>query len=221
MVEMNFETARHNMIEQQIRPWKILDQRALNTICAIPREKFVPDHLKMLAFSDTELPIGHNQHMLAPKMEALTLQSMQIQPEDKILEIGTGSGYMTALLASQGGKVYTIELHRELSEQAGKRLADLGIDNVEYIVGNGVNGLEQNAPYDVIVMTGALPELPDTLKHQLSPNNGRLFAITGEAPAMQVSIITRISESQWSEEVLLETVVPVLEELPEVDHFVF
>jgi len=219
MIEMNFETARHNMIEQQIRPWNVIDPVALNTLETIPRENFVSKEMKESAFSDVELPIGCNQVMLAPKIEAKILQAVQVKKTDSVLEIGTGSGYMTALLAHLADKVCSVEIHAELSEQAEKKLAAEGYDNVTFVVDDAADGFEQNAPYDVIILTGSVPQLPESFKQSLK-TGGRLFAVIGTAPMMEATLITRVSNSQFSCEVLFETEIPELENISKTTSFV-
>ena len=219
MNEMNFETARHNMIEQQIRPWNVIDPAALDAIEAIPRENFVSDELKESAFSDVELPIGCNQLMLPPKIEAKILQSTQIKKTDNVLEIGTGSGYLTALLAHLAARVTSVEIHSELSETAAARLQSEGIKNVHFVVDDAANGYGHMNSYDVIVLTGSVPELPESFKQNLKPG-GRLFAVIGTAPVMEATLITRISPTQFASEVLFETQLPKLENVAKDTRFI-
>lgn len=219
MIEMNFETARHNMIEQQIKPWNVIDPVALDALEAIPRENFVSEEFKESAFSDAELPIGHNQVMLCPKIEAKILQAVQVQKTDNILEIGTGSGYMTALLAHLADTVCSVEIHSELSQQAKQKLSAEEFDNVTFVVDDAANGYEQNGPYDVIILTGSVPQLPESFKQSLKPG-GRLFAVIGSAPAMEATLITRVSSTQFSYEGLFETLIPELENVISADKFV-
>lgn len=219
MIEMNFETARHNMIEQQIRPWNVIDPIVLDALEAIPRENYVSKELKESAFSDVELPIGCNQVMLSPKIEAKILQAVQVQKTDKVLEIGTGSGYMTALLAHLADKVCSVEINSELSQQAEQKLSDEGINNVTFVVDDAANGFPHNGPYDVIILTGSLPQLPESFKQSLKPG-GRLFAVIGTAPIMEATLITRVSTSQFSYEGLFETLIPELENVTRVNSFV-
>ncbi len=210
MFEMNFEIARHNMIEQQIRPWNVIDPVVLDVLEAIPRENYVSDKMKESAFSDVELPIGHDQLMLSPKIEAKILQAVQVQKTDNVLEIGTGSGYMTALLAQLADKVCSVEIHEQLSQQAQEKLTGEGFDNVTFVVADAARGFDQNAPYDVIILTGSVPQLPEAYKQSLK-KGGRLFAVIGSAPVMEATLITRVSSSQYSTEILFETEIPVLE----------
>ncbi|MCU7799981.1 MAG: protein-L-isoaspartate O-methyltransferase [gamma proteobacterium symbiont of Lucinoma myriamae] len=215
---MNFEIARHNMIEQQIRPWNVIDPVTLDALDAIPRENYVLEAMKESAFSDVELPIGHDQVMLFPKIEAKILQSVQVQKTDTVLEIGTGSGYMTALLAHLADKVCTVEIHEQLSLQAQEKLAAEGFDNVTFVVADAAKGFDQNAPYDVIILTGSVPQLPESFKQSLK-KGGRLFAVIGTAPVMEATLITRVSSSQYSSEVLFETEVAALENVDYAETF--
>ncbi len=220
MADMNIEQARHNMIEQQIRPWDVLDQRVLEQIRITPREDFVPSAYRNAAFTDTMLPIGHDQWMLEPKLEARLLQALAVQPNEKVLEVGTGSGYMTALLAGMAREVVSVEIVPEFYEEAKARLEHHGIDNVILVQGDASNGWDAHQPYDAIAVTGSLPTLPLGLKQNLQIG-GRLFAIIGEKPAMEAMLITRINANEWREEILFETVVPPLMTAQKVQHFIF
>lgn len=220
MADMNIEKARHNMIEQQIRPWDVLDPRILNLLQRIPREDFVlPEH-RSLAFTDMELPIGNDQVMMEPKLEARMLQALAILPTDKVLEVGTGSGYVTAMLANLAAQVVSVEIEPELQQHAARRLATLGIGNVTLEQGNAASGWSNGQPYNAIAVTGSLPVLPKGLKENLQVG-GRLFAVVGEAPAMQAVLVTRINSNEWREETLFETVVPPLQNVHQADAFVF
>ncbi len=206
---MDIEQARFNMIEQQIRPWEVVDKRVLDMIAKTPRECFVPDDYKHLAFSDINVPIGHDQVMMTPKVEARMLQALDIQSDDHILEIGTGSGYVTALLAQLGGHVTTEEIFSDLSEQAENRLRLMEIDNVEFIVGDSLKSRPFYNRYDVIAVTGSLPQMDSLFKEQLE-FDGRLFIIVGEAPIMEAWLITRLSEYEWEKKSLFDTSIPPL-----------
>lgn len=220
MADMNIEKARHNMIEQQIRPWDVLDQRVLNLIQRIPREEFVLPEYRSLAFTDMELPIGNDEVMMEPKLEARMLQSLAIQPTDKVLEIGTGSGYVTAMLAGLAAQVVSVEIEPALQQQAARRLATQGIGNVTLEQGDASNGWANGQPYNAIAVTGSMPVLPKGLKENLQVG-GRLFAVVGEAPAMQAVLVTRINTNEWREEALFETVVPSLHNVQQAEAFVF
>jgi len=217
---MNFEQARFNMIEQQIRPWDVLDQSVLDLLFAVRREEFVPAAMQRLAFADAEIPLGHGAVMLAPKIEAHALQAVQLKKHESALEIGTGSGYMAALLAAHAAHVTTLEIVPELADTARANLKRAQIDNVTVETANGAAGLPAKAPFDVIVISASVPELPKELLAQLKIG-GRLFAIVGQEPVMEAQLITRDSESVFRTETLFETVAAPLTELAPVQKFTF
>ncbi len=214
------EQARFNMIEQQIRPWEVLDGTVLDLLGQVPREDFVPPQYHGLAFADLEIPLGFGQTMLSPKMEGRILQSLALQPGDKVLEIGTGSGYLTALLAKLAHEVHSVEINSDLSKIARARLQQQHIHNVSLIVGDGAQGWQAQAPYDVIVYTGGLNLPPLQAQQQLSIG-GRLFAVIGHAPVMEATMIRRIDQNSFRQDVLFETCLPVLENAPEAERFAF
>ena len=207
---MNIEQARFNMIEQQIRPWEVLDPQVLDLLFVVKREDFVPDAYRNLAFADMEIPLGSGQAMLAPKIEAKLLQELDITKTDKVLEIGTGSGYMAALLAARAEHVVTVESRPELAEAARRNLERAGVNNVTVEVGNGANGWAQRGPYDAIVVSASLPAVPAALLRQLRVG-GRLAVIVGEAPVMEAQLITCSAEGVYNTVNLFETVVPALD----------
>ncbi len=219
-MSLNFEQARFNMIEQQIRPAEVLDYRVLDTIAATPREDFAPEAYRELAFSDINIPISNNEIMMKPIMEARLLQALDVQPGDRILEIGTGSGYFTALLAKLGRSVDSIEINSTLQQQAQERLTAQGIGNVSLIEGDAARGWNEGGSYNVIAITGSLPILPESLKQKLSVN-GRLVAIIGTAPVMEATLITRLTDDQWSIDALFETELPALKNAEQPQGFVF
>jgi len=202
------EQARFNMIEQQIRTWEVLDPVVLELLNQVPREDFVPERYQGLAFADLEIPLGHGQFMLSPKLEARMLQALQISKSETVLEIGTGSGYMTALLAKMAKEVYSIERIAELSSNAAQKLVAHSISNVILEIGDGANRWSDGS-YDVIVLTGSVPMLPTAFEHQLNPG-GRLLAVVGEAPVMEAMLITCISAGVYSRISLFETCIPQL-----------
>ncbi len=220
MAEMNFAAARHNMVEQQIRPWEVLDQRVLDLVSCAPREDYVPEPYRRLAFADMNIPLGHGQVMMTPKLEARLLQELEIKPEDKILEIGTGSGYVTSLLATFGRHVYSVEIIPEFKTEAERKLSAHGIRNVTLEVGDGANGWDRHQPYDVILITGSLPELPDGFRRSLAPG-GRMIAIVGESPVMEATLMRRLDSDNWSETSLFETDLPPLINAKRPEVFVF
>lgn len=221
---MNTEQARFNMIEQQIRPAEVLDQRVLGAISRMPREDFVPQAYRELAFSDTNIPLpsqkGNTEIMMKPIMEARILQALDIQDNDKALEIGTGSGYFTALLATLGHHVHSVELEADLLNMAQASLAAHDITNVSLAQVDASHGWDQNKPFDVIVITGSLPLLPESFRQSLT-TGGRMVAIVGTSPVMETLLITRIAEDQWTTETLFETDFPALINAEQPEAFVF
>ncbi|WP_322403066.1 protein-L-isoaspartate O-methyltransferase [Massilia luteola] len=217
---MNIEQARFNMIEQQIRPWNVLDQDVLDLLHVVKREQFVPAAYQNLAFADVEIPLPGGAAMLAPKFEARILQEVGVKKHETVLEIGTGSGYMAALLAHRAAKVTTVEINPETAEQAKKNLANAGIHNVTVETGNGAQGWEKGAPYDAIVISGALEVLPEAILKQVKVG-GRIAAIVGQAPVMEASVITRTGENTYSTIKVFETNVRYLTGAPVPSHFQF
>jgi protein-L-isoaspartate(D-aspartate) O-methyltransferase len=186
---MNFEQARTNMVEQQIRTWEVLDQAVLDLLYVVPREDFVPPAYRTLAFVDMEIPIGEGERMMAPKMEARIVQALAPRKTERVLEVGTGSGYLTALLAHRAAHVHTVEIRPALAAFGRGNLERHGADNVTLETGDAARGWSTRAPYDVIVLTGSTPVLPKALLEQLSPL-GRLFAVVGEEPVMVARLVT-------------------------------
>ncbi len=217
---MNTEQARFNMIEQQIRPWEVLDPSVLSLLSVVRREAYVPEAQRDLAFADVELPLGYGQTMLAPRVEARILQELAIKNTDKVLEIGTGSGYMAALLAAKAEFVYSVEIVPELVEFARANLKRAGVANVSVDLGDGAHGWPLYAPYDVIVLSGSTPVLPEAIQQQLRIG-GRLVAIVGEAPAMQVKLVTRTGEDAYTAITVFETVAAPLVNAQARSAFVF
>lgn len=208
------------MIEQQIRPWNVLDQDVLDLLSEVRREEFVPAAHQALAFADLEIPLGEGAVMLAPKMEAKLLQELAVQPKDKVLEIGTGSGYMAALLAAKADQVTSVEISPAIAKTAKANLAKAGISNVSVEVGDGVHGWAAGAPYDVIVVSGSLPVVPEELLQQLKVG-GRMAVFVGEAPVMEAQIVTRTGETTFANLNLFETVVAPLQNAPAKERFRF
>jgi protein-L-isoaspartate(D-aspartate) O-methyltransferase len=223
-VTMSTEKARFNMIQQQIRPWDVLDQAVLDVLSVVKREAYVPEAYQDLAFADVELPLGDGrvagQVMLAPKMEARMLQELALRNTDKVLEVGTGSGYMAALLAEKAEIVYSVEIDPLLVAQARANLQRAGVANVSVDLGDAAQGWSLYAPYDVIVLSGSTPVLPPSLLQQLKIG-GRLIAVVGELPAMQLQRVTRTDEDAFNTINVLETVVAPLCHAACPDKFVF
>ena len=206
---MDYEQARFNMIEQQVRTWEVLDQQVLDLMGSVHREDFIPETYKKLALADVNIPLLHDQVTMTPKIEAKALQAVSISSTDKILEIGTGCAYLTTLLAKSGNHVVSVDIHPEFTRQAAQKLADHGVKNVELHTGNAVNGWSAGAPYDVILVTGSMPMLNPVIEQQLQVG-GRLFVIVGLSPVMSAMLITRTSNSSWTRKALFETDLPAL-----------
>ena len=206
---MNFERARSNMIEQQIRTWEVLDYRVLDLLAKIHREDFVPPAYRRLALADIRIPLAHGQVTMTPKMEARVLQSLALKSSDKVLEIGTGCAYMTALLTCMAQTVTSVDIFPEFTREAEEKLSRAEITNVTLENGDAVHGWNREKSYNVIVVTGSLPELSDTFLEQLD-YAGRLFVIVGQSPVMSAQLITRTSASGWTYESLFETDFPAL-----------
>ena len=221
---MDFEQARFNMIEQQIRPWEVLDPVVLELLSVIKRENFVPPAYKKLAFADVGIPLGppenSAQAMLEPKMEARMLQELGLKATDTVLEIGAGSGYMAALMAAKAEFVYTVEIDPALVELARKNLLQAGVANVSVDIGDAAQGWSLYAPYDAIVVSASMPVLPEALLRQLKIG-GRLVAIVGEEPTMEAQLVKRTEENAFSTVNLFETVVAPLVNAQQRDKFVF
>ena len=224
---MNLETARFNMIEQQIRPWDVLDPAVLSLLSTVRREDFVPPAMRALAFVDTQVPLvpgqPHGPAMLEPKVEARLLQELQVQRHEKVLEIGTGSGFMAALLAHRAQQVLTLESQPELARLARASLLRNGLANVRVIdvtADAGAHGLAAEAPFDVILLSGSVPEVPRELLQQLKPG-GRLAAVVGDEPVMRARLFKRVGDAAWSETDLFDTVAPRLQGFAEPTRFHF
>lgn len=199
--------SHYNMIEQQVRPSDVIEPRVLAALSAVMREQFASEEVASLAYADTELAIGYGQTMLSPVVEGRLLQALDIQLEERVLEIGTGSGYFTALLAQLAKHVTSVEIVAELSEQAQQRLA--GVDNITLQVGDASVGWTTPDRVDVIVITAAFVTVPEQYKHNLQVG-GRMLVVVGEMPAMQVQLIHRTAERQWQTKTVFETVIPAI-----------
>ena len=219
-LQLDVERARFNMVEQQIRPWEVLDQRVLDLLLRVRREEYVPARYRALAFADMEIPLGHGETMLAPRIEARMLQELALAPGDRILEVGTGSGYMTALLASQGSHVCSVDIVPEFTQTAGAKLAAHGVTNVTLETGDAARGWDRHAPYDAIVVTGSMPVLPDAFPKSLRPG-GRLIAVVGEPPVMEAQLITCVAAGAYSTTGLFETCIAPLRNAVQPERFVF
>ena len=213
-------SARFNMIEQQIRTWDVLDPVVLELFNTVPREHFVAESQVGLAFADVELPIGHGQTMLSPKIEGRILQALDIKKTDKVLLVGAGGGYLAALLATLAAHVHAVEIVPELSEIVKTRLHKQNIHNVTLYVGDAAKGFMPAAPYDVIVFAGSLPLRPIAAEKMLSVG-GRLFAVIGEQPIMEATLTLRVSEEAFRHAAIFETCLPPLVNAPQASKFEF
>ena len=217
---MNVEQARFNMIEQQIRPWDVLDQSVLALLAVVKREDFVPPAYRALAFVDTEVPLPGGQSMLAPKVEARLLQELDVKKHERVLEVGTGSGYMAALLAHKAQEVVTLEIQPELAAFAQANLQRADARRVTVRQADGSRGLPDEAPFDVILLSGSVPEVPPGLLAQLKVG-GRLAAIVGQQPIMRATLYTRSSEHDFASVEVFDTVAPRLAGFDEPPRFKF
>jgi protein-L-isoaspartate(D-aspartate) O-methyltransferase len=219
-LQLDVERARFNMVEQQIRPWEVLDQRVLDLLLRIRREEYVPARYRALAFADMEIPLGHGETMLAPKIEARMLQELALAAGDRILEVGTGSGYMTALLASLGSHVCSVDIVPEFTQTASAKLTAHGVTNLTLETGDAARGWDRHAPYDAIMVTGSMPVLPDAFLKSLRPG-GRLIAVVGEPPVMEAQLITCVAAGAYSTTGLFETCIAPLRNAVQPERFVF
>ena len=207
------------MVEQQIRPWEVLDPVVLDLLMRVHREDFVPAAHRALAFADMEVPIGHGEVMLAPKMEARMLQEVAVQPGDTVLEIGTGTGCMTALLASLAQHVYSVDIQPDFTRNAGRQLAAAGFTNITLDTGDAARGWDKQGAVDIVLITGSLPVLPEAFPNLLKPG-GRLIAVVGEAPVMRARLITCAQPGRFADVTLFETCIPPLKNALQPQRFV-
>ncbi len=209
MTTSNLELARTNMVENQVRTWDVLDPRGLDVLARVPREDFVPERHRALAFTDVELPLGHGEVMLKPVIEGRILQALALESGQRVLEIGTGSGFLTACMASLASHVTSLERHADLAETARAKLARGGFGNTRVETAEAFAGFDSRERFDVVVLTGAVYALPERAR-QWVQTGGRLFAITGASPAMQALLHTRVDETHWHTDSLFETDIPYL-----------
>jgi protein-L-isoaspartate(D-aspartate) O-methyltransferase len=217
---MNVEQARFNMIEQQIRPWEVLDQGVLSLLAVVRREEFVPAAYRALAFVDTEVPLPEGQCMLTPRVEARLLQELRLARHERVLEVGAGSGYMAALMAHQAQHVTTLDIRPVLATLARANVQRAAIGNVTVLEADGSKALPAQAPFDAIVLSGSVAEVPAALLAQLK-TGGRLVAIEGQEPVMRAVVLTRVAEQQYRRVELFDTVAPRLDGFPEPTRFHF
>jgi protein-L-isoaspartate(D-aspartate) O-methyltransferase len=206
---MNFERARFNMVEQQVRTWEVLDSKVLGLMESVRREDFVPARYRKLAFADLAIPLAMGQSMMCPRVEGRMLQSLDVRKEDSVLEIGTGSGFITACLSALARRVVSVELFEELFLEAEVRLRARNSQNTELCVGDVMSGWQPQQAHDVVVVTGSVPAVPEFFRDWVNPG-GRMFVVVGESPAMQARLLTRGGFSDWREESLFETDLPCL-----------
>jgi len=209
MTAVNIEQAKFNMIEQQVRPWDVLDPKILETLEQTPRDAYVSEAYKNLAYADTAIPLGNGQSMMHPVVEGRLLQSLDLQPTDEVLEIGTGSGFVTACLAHLASHVDTLDIDESLTKKAAARFVEQGVFNVSISTGDATQGEELGKAYDAIAITGSMAEIPETYKKALNIG-GRLFVIVGEDPVMVAWLITRVDEKSWAQQYLFETSIDPL-----------
>lgn len=205
---MNLEAARRQMIDQQVRAWQVLDDAVLEVLRAVPRERFVPEAYREAAFADMEIPLGHGQHMLPPKLDGRLLQSLAIGRDDEVLEIGTGSGFLAACLARLARKVHSVEIHADLAAAAARTLRSLSVANVS-VAQTDASTLAEEDRYDVIAVTAALPVYDARFERALRLG-GRLFVVVGTAPIMEARLVTRTGPSDWITASLFETCIDPL-----------
>lgn len=217
---MNIDTAQLNMIKQQLRTGDVLNEAIIDLYQALPRDAFVPKAYQAFAYSDFKIPLAHQQKMLTPLEEATILQALNLQGNETVLEIGTGCGYMTALLAKCAQQVISVDCFEEMTKAAQKNIEAFDIENVSLITGDAHRGWMDNAPYDVIVISGALSYLDDIFKPQLM-KQGKLFAIIGDGHVMQGRLFTLDAEEQWQQQVLFDTTVAPLQNKGEGSTFIF
>jgi protein-L-isoaspartate(D-aspartate) O-methyltransferase len=217
---MNLEQARQNMVENQVRPWEVLDARVLDVLGRLHRDQFVAPAHQALAYADVGLPIGHGEVMMKPVLEGRVLQALELKNDDQVLEIGTGSGYLTACLASLAGHVTSVDVHADFIAAAGQRLAQAGLGNVKLETGEAVNAWQPAGQFDAVVVTGAVHEIPQRFLSWLKPG-GRLLAVRGESPAQQMVLLTHEGEGRYREESILETDLPYLIHAEPPRKFVF
>ena len=217
---MNPKQARFNMVEQQIRTWEVLDKAVLNALMQIHREFFVPADCQELAYADTEIPLPHGQTMLPPRIDARLVNDLALTGTESVLEIGTGSGYLCALLALRAPRVLSCEIHADLAQMAQRHLAQAGIANAQVRAQDGSMGAASEGPFDAIVLGGSVSEVPQGLLDQLAMG-GRLIAIVGEEPVMQTTLFTRVGPQSWQTKVLWDTIAPLLQGFAQPSAFHF
>jgi protein-L-isoaspartate(D-aspartate) O-methyltransferase len=201
---MNFEQARFNMVEQQIRTWEVLDGQVLELLESSQREDFVPVRYRKMAFSDLAIPLDHDQKMMKPVVEGRLLQALELKPDETVLEIGTGSGFITSCLAQMAKRVVSVDIHEQFTNETAAKLKEKKIDNVELETGDVMSGWQPEQAHDVLVVTGSVKDIPDHFRGWVNPG-GRLFVVCGDEPAMEAKLLTKLNATEWREESLFET----------------
>jgi protein-L-isoaspartate(D-aspartate) O-methyltransferase len=201
---MNFEQARFNMVEQQVRTWEVLDERVLELLETTHREDFVPVQYRKMAFADIAIPLDHDQNMMKPVVEGRLLQALELKPDETVLEIGTGSGFITACLAQMAKQVVSVDIYEQFTTEARAKLQEKDIDNVELETGDVMTGWQPEQAHDVLVVTGSVQDIPDHFRGWVNPG-GRIFVVCGEEPAMEAKLLTKLNATEWREESLFET----------------
>lgn len=208
-MNMNFDQARYNMVEQQIRPWEVLDERVLGLLEDSHREDFVPVRYRKLAFADLNIPLEHGQVMMKPLVEGRMLQALEARPDETVLEIGTGSGFITACLARLARSVVSVEIFEDLTESAARILKEKELHNIELFTGDVLGGWQPEQAHDIVVVTASVHHVPEHFRGWVNPG-GRMFIVNGDEPAMEARLLTRLNASEWREESLFETDLPRL-----------
>ncbi len=221
MPQASFDVARQNMVAQQIRTCEVLDERLLGRLREVPREEFVPTKYRAMAFADMSIPLGRGQVMFSPMLEARLIDSLALSAPDRVLEVGTGTGYLTAVMAGLAHSIYSVEIVPEFKLNAARNLNALSLSDIHLEMGDAARGWPRHGPYDAILVSGALPLGPDPAFRASLAVGGRLVVIVGTAPAREVRVITRHEADRFSERSLFETDVPVLINAPQPDPFRF
>ena len=203
-MSMNFEQARFNMVEQQVRPWEVLDGRVLALLEKTHREDFVPVRYRKMAFADMAIPLDHDQSMMKPVIEGRLLQALELKPDETVLEIGSGSGFITACLSRMAKLVISVDIYEQFTNEVEAKLKEKGISNVELETGNVMTGWQPEQAHDVLVVTGSVPSIPDHFRGWVNPG-GRIFVVCGDEPAMEAKLLTKLNATEWREESLFET----------------
>jgi protein-L-isoaspartate(D-aspartate) O-methyltransferase len=201
---MNFEQARFNMVEQQVRPWEVLDPKVLALLEATHREDFVPVRYRKMAFADMAIPLDFEQCMMKPVVEGRLLQALELNDDETVLEVGTGSGFVTACLAQLAKAVVSVDVFAQFTRDATARLKEKGLENVELVTGDVMSGWQPEQAHDVVVVTGSVRNVPDHFRGWVNPR-GRMFVVTGDSPAMEAKLLTKLNATEWREESLFET----------------